>query len=59
MSSFNPGVKYLLSVIDAFIKYACVKSLKQEKVKIVLHGFLKIVNESKRLPNELLVDRGS
>ena len=47
MSSLNCGVKYLLSVIDAFTKYACVKSLKEEKVKIVLHGFLKIVNESK------------
>ena len=59
MSSFNRGVKYLLSVIDAFTKYACAKSLKEEKVKIVLHGFLKIVNESKRQPNELLVDQGS
>ena len=48
LSTFNCGVKYLLSVIDAFTKYACVKSLKEEKVKIVLHGFLKIVNESKR-----------
>ena len=48
MPSFNCGVKCLLSVIDAFTKYACVKSLKKEKVKIVLHGFLKVVNESKR-----------
>ena len=48
LSSFNCGVKYLLAAIDAFTKYACVKSLKEEEVKIVLHGFLKIVNESKR-----------
>ena len=48
LSSFNCGVKYLLSVIDAFTKYACVKSLKKERVKIVLHGFLNVVNESKR-----------
>ena len=54
MSSFNRGVKYLLYVIDVYTKYAWVKSLKDDKAKIVLHGFLKTVNESKRQPNKIM-----
>ena len=54
MSSFNRGVKYLLYVIDVYTKYAWVKSLKDEKAKIVLHGFLKTVNESKCQPNKIM-----
>ena len=34
----NRGVKYLLFVIDVFFKYALIKSLKDNKAKIVLHG---------------------
>ena len=37
--SFNSGVKYLLCVIDVFMKYAWVKPLKDKKAKTVLHVF--------------------
>ena len=40
------------------VKYAWVKPLKENKAKTVLHGFIKIVNESKGKPNELWVDQG-
>ena len=56
--SFNRGVKYLLSVIDRFTKYAWVKPLRDRKAKTTLHGFIKIVNESKPQPNKLWVDQG-
>ena len=50
-------VKYFLLDIDVFTKYAWVKPLKGQKAKTVFHGFIEIVNESKRKPNELWVDR--
>ena len=53
LSSFNCGVKCLLCIIDAFTKYASVKCLKDEKAKIILHGSIEIVNESRRQPNNL------
>ena len=51
LSSFNGGAKYLLYVIDIFTKYAWVKLLKDKKANTVLHGFVEIVNKSKRKPN--------
>ena len=50
----NRGVKYLLCAIDVFTRYTWVKRLKDKKAKIDLHGFIEIVNESKRKPNNLL-----
>ena len=38
-------------MIDVFTKYAWVKPLKDKKSKTVLHGFIEIVNESKRKLN--------
>ena len=55
---FNHGIKYSTCVTDVFTKYALVKTLKDKKGKIVLHGFIEIVNESKRKPNKLWVDQG-
>ena len=51
------GVKYLLCVIDIFIKYAWVRPLKDKKAKTVIHGFVEVVNKSKRKPDELWVDQ--
>ena len=47
-----------LCVIDVFTKYALVKPLKDKKVKTVSNAFIKIVSESNRKPNQLLVDQG-
>ena len=58
LSPFNHGIKCLLCVIDAFIKYAWIKSLTDKKAKTVLHGLIGIVNESKHKPNKLWVDQG-
>ena len=55
LSSFNRGVKYLLSVINVFTKNAL--KLLGKKDETVLYGFIEIVNQSKRKPNKLLVDQ--
>ena len=54
----NTFAKYLLWVIDVFIKYEWVKSLKYKKGKTVLNAFIEIVNESNRHPKKLWVDQG-
>ena len=58
MCSNNKNVKYLLCVIDALIRYALVKKIKNIKYKTVLNAFIEIVNESNRKPNKLWVDQG-
>ena len=45
-------------MIDVFIKYACVKPLKDKKAKTTPNGFVEIVNESTYKPNKLWVDQG-
>ena len=53
VSSKNWDVKYLLCVIDVFTKYKWVKPLKNKKSKTDLHGFIEMINESKRKTNKL------
>ena len=55
LSSKNTVVKYLLLAIDVFINFASVNPLTNKKTKIVLNGFIGIVNQSKRKPNKLWV----
>ena len=52
----NRGVKYLLCVIDWAKPWA--KPLKNKKAKIVLNGFIEIVNESKCKPNKSWANQG-
>ena len=52
LSSFNRGVKYLLCVIDIFIKYAWVQPYEDKNAKTVLYGFIEIINKSKRMPRK-------
>ena len=51
-------IKSLLRVIDVFTKYACVKPLKDQKCRTVIHGFIELVNESNCKPNKVWVDQG-
>ena len=37
---------------DAFTKYTCVKSLKDEKGKTIINAFIKMINESNRKPDK-------
>ena len=44
LSYKNWGIRYLLCVVDVFTKYAWVKPLKDKKTKIILNGFIQVVN---------------
>ena len=52
-STKHKSVKYLLRAIDVFTKYACVKPLKEKKVKTLLNAFIEVVNESNCDPNKV------
>ena len=45
--------------IDIFIKYAWVIPLKDKKGVSIVNAFQKILNDSKRKPNKIQVDKGS
>ena len=47
-----------MCVIDVFTKHAFVKPLTDKKVKTVLDGFIKIINECKQKQNKLWVHQG-
>ena len=59
LSKFNKGFRLLLYVIDIFSKYAWVVPLKDKKGISIANAFQKILKESNRKPNKILVDKGS
>ena len=59
LSKFNKGFRFLLCVIDIFSKYAWVIPLKDKKGISIVNGFQKIINDSKRKPNKIWVEKGS
>ena len=58
LSKFNKGFRFLLCVTDIFSKYAWVIPLKDKKGISIVNGFQKIINDSKRKPNKIWVDKG-
>ena len=59
LSKFNKGFRFLLCVIDIFSKYAWVIPLKDKKGISIVNAFQKILNDSKRKPNKIWLDRGN
>ena len=59
ISKFNKGLRFLLCVIDIFIKYAWVVPLKNEKCVSVVDAFQKILGDSDRKPSKIWVDKES
>ena len=59
ISKFNKGFRFLLCVIDIFSKYAWVVPLKDKKGVSIVNVFQKILDDSKRKPNKIWVDKGS
>ena len=59
ISKFNKGFRFLLCVIDIFSKYAWVIPLKDKKGVSIVDAFQKILDDSNRKPNKILVDKGS
>ena len=59
ISKFNNELRFLLCVIDIFSKFAWFFSLKDKKGITITNAFQKILKESNRKPNKILVDKGS
>ena len=58
LSRKNKDIKYLLCVIDLYIKYAFVVPLKDKKGISIVNAFNKIIKQSERKPNKTRVDQG-
>ena len=59
LSKFNKGYRFLLCVIDIFSKYAWVIPIKDKKSISIVSAFQKIIDDPKRKPNKIWVDKGS
>ena len=59
LSKFNKGYRFLLCVIDIFSKYAWVIPIKDKKGISIVSAFQKIIDDPKRKPNKIWVDKGS
>ena len=58
LSKFNKGFRFLLCVIDIFSKYTWVITLKDKKGVSISNAFQKILDDLKRKPNKIWVDKG-
>ena len=58
ISKFDKGFRFVLCVIDIYSKYSWVICLKDKKGSTIINAFQKILDESKRKPNEIWVDKG-
>lgn len=56
---YNRGYKYILCLIDVFSKYAWCVPLKTKNAPTVLQAVKTVVDESKREPERIWVDKGS
>ena len=56
ISKYNKEVRYIISVIDLFSKYAWVVPLKDKKGVSIANAFQNILDSSKRKINKIWVD---
>ena len=59
ISKYNKEITYLLCVIDLYSRYTSVIPLKNNKEECIVEGFKRILDDSNRKPNKILVDHGS
>ena len=59
LSKFNERFRFSLCAIDIFSIYAWVIPLKDKKSISIANGFQKMINDSKRKPNKIWLDKGS
>ena len=59
LSKFNKRFRFLLCVIDIFSKYPWVTLLKDKKGISIVNAFEKVLDDLKRKPNKIWVDKGS
>ena len=59
ISKFNKKIRFLLCVIDIFTKCAWIIPLKDERGITINDDFQKVLDESKRKPNIIWINKGS
>ena len=59
ISKFNKGTRFLLCVTDIFSKYGWVVPSKDKKGVTIINAFEKILDNTKRKPNKIWVDKSS
>ena len=59
LSKYNKGYRILLCVIDIFSKYAWVIPVKRKKRVSTVNALQKKLDDLKRKPNKIWVDKGS
>ena len=59
ISEFNNGIRFLLYVIGVFSKCAWIIPLNDKISAAIINLFQSILNDSKRKPNTIWVDKGS
>ena len=57
ISNLNKGFRFLLCVIDIFSKYVWVVPLSDKKGVSIVNAFQSILDDSKRKPNKIWVDK--
>lgn len=55
----NDGVRYLLTCIDTFTRFAWVRMLATKEAKVVLDAFKSILNNAREPPKMLVLDKGT
>lgn len=59
LSEYNDNIKYFLTVIDTFTRYAFVRPLENKKGVTVLNAFKDILIEAKDKPFMIVCDKGT
>ena len=59
ISKFNKGFRFSWCIFDIFSKYTWVIAWKDEKGVAIVNAFQKVLNDSKRRPNKIRVDKCS
>ena len=59
ISKFNKRIRFSLCVTDIYSKYAWVIPLKDKKGVSIVNAFQKTLDDSKRKPNKIWVDKGN
>jgi len=59
LAKYNDGIKYFLTVIDCFTRYAFVRPLKFKKGPDVLDAFKDILIEAEQKPYMIVCDKGT
>ena len=57
LSKYNKEIRYLLSAIDLFSKYAWFIPLKDKREISIINAFQKIISDGRK-PNKIWVDQG-